>query len=70
MFGWQTHASFSSFVINELNAGRFKSPLYFHDRRKIAFYNPFDTFNPLNGREADARSAGKFSLAPAQQPAR
>jgi len=55
----------SGFIINELNAGRFKSPLYFENGRKISFYYPSSAFDPLNGGEANSRSPSKFSLAPA-----
>jgi hypothetical protein len=65
IFSWQADARLSGFIINELNAGLFKDPLYFENGRKISFYNPFATFDPLNGGEANSRSPSKFSLAPA-----
>jgi len=65
LFGWQTDASLSGFIINELNAGSFQGPLYFENGRKISSYDPACAFDPLNGGEANSRSPRKFSLAPA-----
>ena len=61
----QTDSDFAGFIISELNAGPLKDVLYLEDRGEISFHDSFILLDPLEGRQPNAGSAGKLTLAPA-----